>query len=410
MKARTLVAVLCLGLVLGFGAEAVAQKAKGAAKGPDGKVIAAQLVKQVANVKEGEIVYIEGDVRDIDLLEDLTIEVQKRGAHALLLLGREKFDRRWFDEVPEKYDAKRPTLAMKLWQLPSVQFIVWGSEFPGQLKHVPSSRMAAHSKAWEPFDQLVLKRNVRRVFLGNGLYPTAAMAKRFGMTKDQLAKVYWDGLGVDQAKLQAAAEAVRAVLARGKEVHLTNPNGTDLRFRIQNRPVLTSDGVISDAKAKKGGAAAWVYLPAGEVYTTSVPGTAEGKVVVDRSPFADGEILGLTVTFKAGKVTTMTAKPSKEFDRLKALYAAAGPRKDEFGAIDIGVNPNVKIPKGSKLLTWVAEGMVTTGIGGNLDLGGDNSVAFGSYWHLPGSTLLVDGKPLVEKGVLKVPGLTTASR
>jgi aminopeptidase len=403
MKSRTAVASLCLALVVGFAAEAAAQKAKAAPKGPDTKVIAAQLVKQVANVKEGDIVFIEGDVRDLDLLEDLAVETRKQGAFPLSLVGREKTTKRFWDEVPEKLDSQAPALALKLWQIPTVHIAIEGEELPGLLKHVPPARLAARGKAGEPVSKLMVKRGLRCVRLGNGLYPTAATAKLYGLTKDQLAKIFWDGVAVEPAKLQAAAERVRAVLAKGQTLQVTHPNGTDLKVRILARPVGVSDGALTDAKVKKGGTAAWTWLPAGEVYVTPVPGTAEGKLVVERFPWNDGEVQGLTVTFKAGKVSSMTAKPSATYDRFKAQYDAAAPRKDELSAVDVGVNPAVKIPKGSKLLTWVAEGTVTVVIGNNAWAGGDNTISFVSPWWLNGATLLVDGKPLVEKGVLKVP-------
>jgi aminopeptidase len=410
MYGRTAVAALCLALGLGFGADAAAQKGKAAPPGPDTKAIAVQVVNQIAGVKEGEVVFVNGDVRDFELLEDLTTEVQKAGAHPLLLVGREKFGRRWFDEVPEKFDAKRPTLSMKLWQLPTVSLEVVGQEYPTLLKGVPAARLAAHDKFWEPLDKLQVKRKLRRVFLGNGLYPTAAMAKRYGLPLDQLAKIFWGGVAVTPTTLQATAEAARATLAKGKEVRVTNPNGTDLKFRIVNRKVNVSDGTITPAKVKQGGTAAWTYLPAGEVMTTPVPGSAEGKVVVDRIHLRDGEVSGMTVTFKAGKVASMTAQPGAMWDLLRSLYDGAGPRKNELGSIDLGVNPSVTVPKGSKLLTWIPAGMVTLTLGWNLDAGGDNASAFASVWHLPGSTVLVDGKPLVENGVLKVGPAATASK
>ena len=71
-------------------------------------------------------------------------------------------------------------------------------------------------------------------------------------------------------------------MSEGKEIHLTNANGTDLKASIEKRTVMVSDGVISDAKRKEGGAACWTYLPAGEVYVSTAAGTAEGRVVVDR--------------------------------------------------------------------------------------------------------------------------------
>lgn len=45
---------------------------------------------------------------------------------------------------------------------------------------------------------------------------------------------------------------------------------------------------------------------------------------------------------------------------------------------------------------------VTVGIGGNTWAGGDNSVPYALTVFLPGSTMTLDGKPIVEKGALKL--------
>ena len=78
------------------------------------------------------------------------------------------------------------------------------------------------------------------------------------------------------------------------------------------------------------------------------------------------------------------------------------PGKDEFSWINFGINPNVKIPKKSKLLNWVPAGMISCGIGGNTALGGDNNSIFGAFGFLPGSTVKVDDQVVVEKGKLKI--------
>ena len=72
----------------------------------------------------------------------------------------------------------------------------------------------------------------------------------------------------------------RESLAGGSEIQIKDSNGTDLKVRVQGRPVYASDGIISAEEAQKGGAAVSVYLPAGEVYVTPVAGTAEGKLCV----------------------------------------------------------------------------------------------------------------------------------
>jgi len=46
--------------------------------------------------------------------------------------------------------------------------------------------------------------------------------------------------------------------------------------------------------------------------------------------------------------------------------------------------------------------MVTVMIGDDTTLGGTNASAYASFGFLPGATVEVDGKAIIEKGVLKV--------
>ena len=128
-----------------------------------------------------------------------------------------------------------------------------------------------------------------------------------------------------------------------------------------------------------------------------MPGSTEGKIVDDRF-LADGkEILGLTVEVKAGKVTNISAKSG--WDALKPRYDAAGPGKAEVSVFDIGINPSIKTT--AKFESYVSAGTVTIGIGGNVWAGGTNTEPFAMNMFLPGTTVMLDGKPLIEAGVLK---------
>jgi len=142
--------------------------------------------------------------------------------------------------------------------------------------------LSVASKAARAIGITDFKRSTRRLVLGNGLYPSADRAKQFGITDEQLRKVFWDGINMDATQLQATDESVRKTLESGKELQISHPNGTDLKMRIAGRKVFASDGVISPEDVKRGGEATIGWLPAGEVYLAPVPGTAEGTLIVDR--------------------------------------------------------------------------------------------------------------------------------
>lgn len=376
------------------------QPAKPAAT--DLEQLAQRLVAQSAAVKEGDVVLITGRMHDAELLENIAVHVRKVGGFPMIEYSSDRLAKRLFFDVPEKYDTQTNAWGTRLAEVADVVIGLGNSTTENVLEGADPKRMAARGKAAEPIGQAFFKNNVRTVDIGNNLYPTPWRAERFGMTEDELARMFWSGINLDYSELQSRAEQVKAVLAGGNEIRVTNPNGTDLRMRVQGRTVLASDGIVSAEDLKRGGAAVAVYLPAGEVFTTPVPGSAEGRVVDSRSFYRGKQIDNLTLDIAGGKVIGISGS-GPGYAGLKAEYdAVQDPRKDLFGYVDLGINPNVKLPATSKVGNWVPAGTVTVGTGGNIWAGGDNSVPYGITIFLPGSTVTLDGKPIVESGVLQL--------
>jgi leucyl aminopeptidase (aminopeptidase T) len=258
-----------------------------------------------------------------------------------------------------------------------------------------------------PVGQLMTKRNVRSVSLGNGLYPTEERAEQFGISRDELAGLMYGGVDVDYAQLQSTGEQVRKTLAAGKELRITSADGTDLRVGIAGRPVQVSDGIISAEDRKTGGPAVSVWLPAGEVFLTPVAGTANGVVIADHLFYQGDRVDGLRLELKGGKLVGMTAKSG--LDQLEQYYKVAGPGKDVFGVVDIGINPAIEVPEGGAVNVWSRAGAVTVGVGNNTWAGGDNRVNFALFPEIKNATLEVDGTAIVKDGKL-VAGTAMARR
>ncbi|MBV9924623.1 MAG: aminopeptidase [Acidobacteria bacterium] len=376
---------------------------KPAVKAPptDLEQLAERLVRQSAGVKEGESVLITGGAENMELLEDIAVQVRKAGGFPLIAVGSDRLAKRMYADVPEKYDAQTDQLDLKLAGIVNAVITVGRTTDEKLFADADPKRMAARAKANEAIPEEYDKHNVRTVEVGNGLYPQEWLAPRYGMTTEELAKTFWGGVNIDYTDLQARGAQVSAALAAGSELHITDPAGTDLKVKVQGRAYGVSDGIISAEDVKKGPAGLNVYLPAGEVYTTPVPGTAEGKVVLKKEYFNGQEINDLTLTFAAGKLTGITGS-GPGFERMKAVYDAAGEGKDLFAVVDFGINPNVKLPANSQLATWVPAGTVTVGVGNNSWAGGDNKTPYGYFVSLPGTTVTLDGKTVVEAGQLKL--------
>ena len=365
---------------------------------PDAEAISNRLITQVAGVKEGEVVFINGGVRDLELLEDLVTDTRKVGAFPLMTIGSDRMAKKYYEEVPEKYDTQSPDFDLKLATMPAVAISIDSQETEGVLADVSPTRLANTAKTGQPVGELYQKRNVRQVAIGNDLYPTEWRARHFGISQDELAKTFWAAVNTDYSGVQATGEKVKTTLSTGKELRITSPEGTDLKVKIEARPFFVSDGIISAEDVQKGGPAVSVYLPAGEVYCAPVAASAEGKIVIGQAFFRGKEMTNVAIIIIGGKVTSMTGS-GPGFDAMKKEYdAVSDPGKDLVSYIDFGINPNLKIWPASKVGNWIQAGMVSVGTGNNMWAGGDNKAAFDVGGHLPGCTVTLDGKTIIEKG------------
>ncbi|HEX8116926.1 MAG TPA: aminopeptidase [Pyrinomonadaceae bacterium] len=381
----------------------LADDVKPAVKAPptDLEQLAERLVRQSAGVKEGESVLITGGAENMELLEDIAVQVRKAGGFPLIAVGSDRLARRMYTDVPEKYDSQADQLDLKMAGVVNAVISVNRTTDEKLFADADPKRMAARAVASESISDEYFKHGVRTVEVGNGLYPQEWLAPRYGMTAEELAKTFWGGVNIDYTDLQARGAQVSAALASGSELRITDSAGTDFKVKVQGRTYGVSDGIISPEDLKKGAAGLSVYLPAGEVYTTPVPGTAEGKIVLRKDYYQGQEINDLTLVFASGKLTSVTGS-GPGFEKMKAAYDAAGEGKDLFAVVDFGINPNVKLPANSQLATWVPAGTVTLGVGNNVWAGGDNKTPYGYFVSLPGTTVTLDGKPVVEAGQLKL--------
>jgi aminopeptidase len=305
---------------------------------------AQRIVGQTAGVTKDEIVQIEGTPRDLRLLEKLATEVRKKGAFPLVTLASDRIVKSSYTEVSAELDSQAPKLDLVLADIVDVLIVVGDFESPDLLADVPdiAARRSARGKAFEPVIKKQVESNLRLVEINNGLYPAAWRAKRFGTSEDELARIFWQGVNVDYANLQARGRELEKKLRAGNEVYITAANGTDLKVRIAGRPVIVSDGIISSEDKKRGGTAAWAYLPAGDVYVTPVAGTARGKVVIPQQFFDGREVRDLALTFKDGKLTSMSGG-GPGYAGLKAQYDAVNDqRKADFAVVDLGINESLK--------------------------------------------------------------------
>ncbi len=172
----------------------------------------------------------------------------------------------------------------------------------------------------------------------------------------------------------ALAESQRrfAAALRTGEVHITSPAGTDLRFRIGNRPVNFQDGNASRSRSAAGVTLIdkEIELPAGAIRVAPIEESVEGVVAFPPSQWDGRPVDGLKLRFARGRVVDISATSGR--DAVEAEMKAAGAGGRAFREFALGFNPLLAVPERGPWIPYYGygAGVVRLSLGDNSELGG----------------------------------------
>ncbi|MCH7715568.1 MAG: aminopeptidase [Gemmatimonadetes bacterium] len=208
-------------------------------------------------------------------------------------------------------------------------------------------------------------------------------------------------LETDYAALSASQEFFESS-ARGEEIHVTTPRGTDIRFRIGDRPVTKQDG---DASAQRATQARnlidrEIELPAGAIRVAPLEDTVEGTIAFPPSVWNGETVEGLKMYFKRGKVVRVEA--NRGLAAVEAELDGAGTAGRSFREFALGFNPLLAIPDADAWIPYYGygAGVVRLSLGDNSELGGTVSGGYVRWNFFTDATVTVGGNTWVEDGQL----------
>lgn len=191
------------------------------------------------------------------------------------------------------------------------------------------------------------------------------------------------------------ADAARAarLLARGRELRLSAPNGTELSLRLRGRIPWVDDGRVDAEDRRRGRPVA--TAPAGSVVVAVAEGTAHGTVVANRPSYlSTGRADGAQWEIEGGRLRNYWYTDGGE--SFEAEFAAAPRGREVVALFALGLNPAIApgVPQAEDL----EAGTVTLAVGGNTLYGGRNRCRFLSWITVGEATVTVDGVPLCDRG------------
>ena len=96
---------------------------------------------------------------------------------------------------------------------------------------------------------------------------------------------------------------------RRGEVRVTNDAGTDIRFRIGERPVNYQDGNASAERTERGVVPIdrEIEIPAGAIRVAPLEESVNGTIAFPPSQWSGRAVSGLLLTFESGTVVDVSA-------------------------------------------------------------------------------------------------------
>ena len=190
-------------------------------------------------------------------------------------------------------------------------------------------------------------------------------------------------------------------LRRRRNIRVTSPEGTDIRFEIDPKKWNKEDSGICNRPGMV------TNLPAGKIFNTLLQGSAKGDLYIDGS--FDSMILSEPLRFKVNDGVATDIKGGPEAQRVRHLFAEAAnlmPAKDQssvwtISQFGIGLNPNSKLI-GNALEDEKVLGSCYFSIGleGNMIEGNHPGILTSGIIKEP--TIFIDGEPLVISGELQI--------
>lgn len=191
---------------------------------------------------------------------------------------------------------------------------------------------------------------------------------------------------------------------RGRQVRVTTPGGTDLRFRIGDRNVTRQDGDASAARTSKGVVLIdrEVELPAGAIRVAPIEESVEGVIVFPPSQWDGRPVENLRLRLTKGRVVEVTATSGKE--AAEAEMTRAGDAGRAFREFALGFNPLLAIPERSPWIPYYGygAGVVRLSLGDNSELGGTVTGGYVRWNFFPDTTVTVGDEVWVRDGRLLI--------
>ncbi len=354
---------------------------------------ARNIVTRYLKVRPGESTIIESWHHTLPMASAMLDEVRCAGGKALLVYGDEDSWWRSIDRKQVKLLGQSSEPEWAALKATDVYVNFWGPSDTDRMEKLPDSADPAFDWLW-PWYEVARKTGLRGVRMTTG-FATARRARQWGLDLKHWEESILRASLVDPEDLARIGSRLAKTFARGKEVRITHPNGTDLKVALAGGAPQLQDGRPKPWSKGAPGSNMLTSMPAGSVAFHLDSRTADGSFHANRrTNIWWNWHSGARLEFTGGKLASYSFRVGEE--GFARQYQSASDGKDRTSLLSIGLNP--AIGKDVPNLERQERGGVTLQIGGSRGLGGTNGSNFFTWFTLADSEISVDGTPVIQGG------------
>lgn len=211
------------------------------------------------------------------------------------------------------------------------------------------------------------------------------------------------GIEADFPAIAPTCRGLAGMLAGSREIRLTTPHGTDLRYSAEGRRGNALCGVVE--------AGQFSTIPTIEANVSPLEGSAQGTIIANASiPYLGIGVLDEPVRCKVEDGRIVSIDGGRQAELLKNDLAAKNdPNVYNIAEMGVGLNPNCRFC-GFMLEDEGVRGSVHIGIGTSITLGGTVKAACHYDLIMTEATVTADGVTLLKDGKVLADNFTKATK
>jgi leucyl aminopeptidase (aminopeptidase T) len=354
-------------------------------------VAVANRVVNALDARAGELVQVRDRTGRYDVIQEITLALERLGATPVLELLPPGYVQRLLTstdpQLLARWDKHR-----SIWQESVDRVLVLAGVDEDRTGDVPLRAAKEWQRAVERLSAIEARRCLPYLLVA---VPTDPGAQELGMTPGDLEEIVVPSLAAPPEVLQRQIDAVLVMVQQAQTFTIHSGGDNELRLELGGRRWLSDSGRMPAPGVLAPGVQPVQNLPAGSVYTTVLEDATNGTL---RLPSIHGAT-NVTLEFHGGRVVSVDAVSGGEW--LTALLDRHDGEPRRVSHIGIGLNPHLNRSIGWTLVDEHRHGALFIALGENRYLGGENASSLNVDFAIPEGSLSVDGRLLVEEGVLK---------